>query len=384
MPPPKKLPAPDRVPNAVPEPSSISRPLGLALVAWFQASARDLPWRQNKDAYRIWVSEVMLQQTQVRTVIAYFHNFLDQFPTLKHLAEAPEERVLKAWEGLGYYRRARGLHQAAKLLVAKGHTNLPPDPELLATLPGMGDYTRNAVLSQAHGLPLPIVEANSQRVLSRVLGVKEDPAKGPVKKWLWQSAEDLVWQADPGAYNQALMELGALICTPQKPSCLVCPARPWCAAAATGDPESLPLKTPRPAITRVLEYCLALRVGSPPKTQWLLVRRSASASRWAGLWEFPHLEQVQGETHIQAKNRLVKALFPKCPPLKTQSAGTVRHAITRYQVEMAVEWASLESPVTPALSDHDASAWLTPDEIDHLPLSSPQRRVWKLLKGKGE
>lgn len=370
--------APHRIPGAASDPAALSPELPRALVAWFTKTARDLPWRHTKDAYRIWVSEVMLQQTQVRTVIGYFHRFLELFPTLADLAGAPEEKVLRAWEGLGYYRRARGLHASAKILVEQGHANLPPDPGVLSTLPGMGEYTRNAVLSQAHGLPLPIIEANSQRVLCRILGVQEDPAKGPVKKWLWYAASKLVCPRDPGAYNQALMELGALVCSPQKPACLVCPARTWCAAAASGDPEALPLKTARPATTHVTEVCLALRTGDGPATRWLLVRRPPTASRWAGLWEFPH-QPVPGDSNHEATlDGMVRDLLGNNAQPAIRHAGIIQHAITRYQVRMRVELGILKTPRNPTLAEHDAFAWLATEEIASLPLSAPQRRVWNL------
>ena len=376
---PNRLSSPRRVAGSVDDPAELAPDFSRTLVAWFKKTARDLPWRQTKDAYRIWVSEVMLQQTQVKTVIGYFHAFLDLFPTMKALAAAPEEKVLRAWEGLGYYRRARNLHAAAKMLVKHGHDNLPPDPVLLSTLPGMGEYTRNAVLSQAHGLALPIIEANSQRVLCRILGVQDDPARGPVKKWLWQSAAKLVCHSDPSAYNQALMELGALVCTPQKPGCLICPARPWCSASKTGEPESIPLKSERPAITRVWEVCMAACSGSGTHRSWLLFRRPATASRWAGLWEFAHQPMSQRDTPRDALYSLIQQLFPSDKPVETWNAGKVQHAITRYQVKLRVEVAQWEGKPAPQLTEHDAWAWLSPAEIATLPLSAPQRRVWEMV-----
>ena len=374
---------PNRLPGSV-NPAEIQPALTKALVSWFKKAARDLPWRHSNDAYRIWVSEVMLQQTQVKTVIAYFHRFLARFPTVNDLAHAPEEHVLHAWEGLGYYRRARALHRAAQSLVQAGHQNLPPDPSLLATLPGMGEYTRNAVLSQAHAMPLPIVEANSQRVLARILGVKDDPSRGPVKKWLWQSAAQLVCHKNPGTYNQALMELGALICTPQKPACLVCPARPWCAAAASGDPESLPLKSVRAQITKVSEICLACSQGPQQSRRWLLLRRPASASRWAGLWEFPHCEVPESVTPGKTMLDLAQSLFQAPLAATTTTLGRVKHAITRYQVEMQVEVAHLKNQLQPTSLNHDQHQWFTAPQIVQLPLSAPQRRVWKLLSNLSE
>src|SRR5437764_8877912 len=178
-------------------------PLHRRLLGWFDRHRRDLPWRRDRDPYRVWVSEVMLQQTQVATVVPYFERFLRAFPTLPDLAAADEQDVLRLWEGLGYYRRARDLHRAARRLVADHGGLVPDDPAALAGLPGLGRYTRNAVLSQAFDRRLPILEANSQRVLSRLFARGEDPRGGPARRWLWQAAEELLPARQAGAFNQA-------------------------------------------------------------------------------------------------------------------------------------------------------------------------------------
>src|SRR5262245_7752921 len=193
------------------------------LLRWFRTHHRDLPWRRDRDPYRIWVSEVMLHQTLVATVVPYFERFLARFPTLADLAAADEQDVLRLWEGLGYYRRARHLLQAARLLHDRHGGICPADPEAWEGLPGLGEYTRNAILSQAFDLRLPILEANSARVLSRLVGQEDDPRKGPARKALWQVAEALLPRDQVGDFNQALMELGALVCTPERPACAECP-----------------------------------------------------------------------------------------------------------------------------------------------------------------
>src|SRR5262245_64033449 len=193
------------------------------LLAWFDRHRRDLPWRADRDPYRVWVSEVMLQQTTVAAVVPYFDRFLAAFPTVQALAAADEQQVLKLWEGLGYYRRARHLHAAAKRLVAEQGGALPDDPAVWAELPGVGRYILGAVLSQAFDRKLPVVEANSLRVLARLFGYRGDPREGDGKTWVWSAAEIMLPTRRAGDFNQALMELGALVCTPTAPACGACP-----------------------------------------------------------------------------------------------------------------------------------------------------------------
>src|SRR6266852_396195 len=220
--------------------SDFRRQLCRSLLAWFDRHRRDLPWRRSRDVYHIWVSEVMLQQTQVATVIPYFKRFLEAFPTLADLAAAEEGDVLRLWEGLGYYRRARDLHRAAQRVVADHGGRIPQEPALLASLPGIGRYTLGAILSQAFDRRLPILETNSQRVLCRLFGRRCDPRRGQARRWLWEIAESLLPARRVGAFNQALMELGALVCTPAVPRCGACPVRALCAARRLGIQDEIP------------------------------------------------------------------------------------------------------------------------------------------------
>src|SRR5207253_2981976 len=200
------------------------------LLDWFATHQRDLPWRRSRDPYRIWVSEIMLQQTQVATVVPYFERFVQAFTTLACLATAEEHDVLRRWEGLGYYRRARSLHLAARQLASEHGSMVPNDPEVLSELPGMGRYTVGAVLALAFDRPMPILEANSQRVLCRLFGRDEDPRKGTARRRLWELAKSLLPKRRVGDFNQALMELGALVCTPAAPKCSACPLADKCVA----------------------------------------------------------------------------------------------------------------------------------------------------------
>lgn len=337
------------------------------LIPWFKAVARDFPWRRTQDPYAIWVSEVMLQQTTTGTVIPYFHRFMQAFPTVEALAGAQDESVLRLWEGLGYYRRCHAMLAAARQLVKAGYTNLPDNPELLATLPGMGDYTRNAVLSQAFDRSVPIVEANSRRVLARLMGLNDDPARPPAARWLWESAAALVPKHQAGAFNQALMELGGTVCSPSQPACLVCPARPLCQAAHQGVADRIPHKTPRPAITRVESVGLALRHNNA----WLL-RQCPTGARREGLWEFPHQAIEDDSAPAHRVEQFVRTILKEPHPV--HPAGVHDHSITRYRVRIHLftadvkKWALLGE-----------GRWIPAAEMAELPMSAPHRRIWKHL-----
>ncbi len=230
------------------------------LLNWFSHHARILPWRSSRDPYAIWISEVMLQQTQVATVIPYYQRFLKSFPDIASLAGAELQEVLRHWEGLGYYRRARDLHQAARVLHTSHAGSIPNDPEIVRTLPGLGRYTTNAVLSQAFDTRLPILEANSTRVLCRLLGVRRDPRQGSVQRLLWEAAGLLLPAKHVGQFNQALMELGALLCTPTAPACSACPLALHCRARIDGTQETIPdraRKRPRLRFTKLRWFSTA-------------------------------------------------------------------------------------------------------------------------------
>jgi A/G-specific adenine glycosylase len=346
--------------------TAIRRAVIRHLLPWFDAHQRDLPWRRDRDPYRIWVSEIMLQQTQVATVVGYFDRFLIAFPTLADLARADEQEVLRLWAGLGYYRRARDLHRSARRLAEFG--GLPDDPDILADLPGFGRYTLNAVLSQAYDRRLPILEANSQRVLSRLFARADDPRGGAARRWLWEAAEALLPERRVGAFNQALMELGALVCTPTNPDCDNCPLKRCCSAHRQGRQQEIPTRAAAPAITAVHEAAVVIRRGE----RVLLVQRP-STGRWANMWEFPHGERHPEEDTADAAVRLAAELTGLQVDLGPELM-TLTHAITRYRVMLACFEA--ESRRGDFRSDfYPKGEWLTPEELGERPVSSPQRRL---------
>jgi A/G-specific adenine glycosylase len=278
-----------------PQPSSGAAGTATAageLLAWFDRQRRDLPWRRTVDPYRIWLSEVMLQQTRVETVLPYYERFLAQFPTVDRLAAAPLEEVLAAWSGLGYYGRARQLHAAARLVAAAGE--FPRTLEELLELPGVGAYTAAALASIAFGLAVPVLDGNVERVMARRLVLDEDPRRRGARARLLAGAAALLDPTRPGDSNQALMELGATLCLPRRPRCLLCPLRPGCGAAREGQPE----RYPPPRRKRPGESWRLLVVVVTRGDRVLLYRRARTSPLLAGTWELPWLELDGGQTPL--------------------------------------------------------------------------------------
>jgi A/G-specific adenine glycosylase len=346
------------------------------LLAWFRRHRRNLPWRATRDPYAIWVSEVMLQQTQVATVIPYYHRFLHAFPTLEALAAASEEDVLRLWEGLGYYRRARDLHRGARWLVAEHDGRLPDDPEVFGRVPGVGRYTLGAVLSQAFDRRLPILEANSQRLLSRLLGLRDDPRSESVRRRLWQVAEELLPRRQVGEFNQALMELGALVCTPAQPRCEACPLAGCCRARRLGLQTAIPPRSASPKTVALQEVAVVVWRGR----RVLLVRRPP-AGRWAGLWEFPHGPLQPGEEHDAAAIRILAEQTGLAARPATELL-TIRHSVTRFRITLACLEAHWQAGRFQS-SFYQEGRWLVPARLAEYPVSAPQRRLAKAILRAG-
>jgi len=344
------------------------------LLAWYSKHARDLPWRRSRNPYRVWVSEVMLQQTQVETVKAYFQRFMQAFPTVQKLAAANEQEVLRLWEGLGYYRRARGLHAAAQQIVAEHHGRFPRDAATLQTLPGIGRYTAGAILSIAFDQREPILEANTIRLFARLIGYSGDPTKSAGQKILWQTAEELLPRKEIANFNQALMELGSLVCKPSDPICDQCPVASLCEANAAGAQDSIPLATKKMKFTDVSEAAVVVC-----KNGQVLVRQCATGERWAGLWDFPRFA-IESEGPLFVQDELVsKVQADTGVTIKLSGLlKTIKHGVTRYRITLDCYEARYMSGRMRSTKARPLR-WLPPAELSDVPLSSTGRRIARLI-----
>ena len=265
------------------------------LIRWFEAHKRPLPWRLKADPYRIFVVEVMLQQTQIKTVIPYYERWLKAFPNVKSLARAPIDKVLKLWEGLGYYTRARNLHKTAQEIVNRFGGKIPSDSETLMTLPGIGRYTAGAISSIAFQKPVPLVDGNVARVFSRLFNIKKDISKPETQKQFYAVGEKLVPRKNPGIFNQALMELGSLVCVSEIPKCSICPVKSLCLAFQKGDPAKLPIRSKGAPVKKI-----DMVVGIVRKNGKILIRKRPDRGIWGGLWEIPGTIRAKNETFEEA------------------------------------------------------------------------------------
>ena len=288
------------------------------LLAWYDQHARTLPWRGIHDAYRTWVSETMLQQTRVETVLGYYDRFLQRFPTIADLAAAPEDDVLKLWEGLGYYSRARNLHKGAQQVMADFDGTIPAEVDQLRRISGIGPYTAGAIASIAFDQPVPAVDGNVIRVVSRLTGIRENVGIPSVRRMLEAQAADLVPAQRPGDFNQAMMDLGATICTPGTPSCEKCPLQSLCDAYAAGDAEDLPV-LPRKNPPKVIDYAVCLIFSGDR-----VLMRQRTETMLHGLWGFP---MVEGTPTLRQLPAAVKKLT-KLAVTDTQSVGEAKHVFT--------------------------------------------------------
>ncbi|HDQ45788.1 MAG TPA: A/G-specific adenine glycosylase, partial [bacterium] len=290
------LPDPARSPGSslsvvMPVPSPRRADYESRILHWFDANRRVMPWRGTRDPYRIWVSEIMLQQTRVATAVEYFNRFIRSFPTVRDLAAAESHDVMKVWEGLGYYARARNLHRAAKEIVQRFGGCIPDRAEDLLSLPGIGRYTTGAILSIAFGRPAPVLDGNVIRVLSRFFQITDNVDRSATQKRLWALAESLLPRTRIRDFNEAMMELGALVCTPKRPGCDSCPLSDLCTARRIGIQASLPVKTPKKPLPH-----LDVTAGVIWKEGRFLITLRPPRGLLGGLWEFPGGKREAGET----------------------------------------------------------------------------------------
>ena len=345
------------------------------LLAWFAQHARDLPWRRERTPYRVWVAEVMLQQTQVTKVQDYYTRFVARFPTVAALAEAPLEDVLKQWEGLGYYSRARALHRAAQVIVAEHNGELPADVEALRRLPGIGAYTAGAVASIAFGIPAPAVDGNVRRVMARLLAWAEPDAAGldaAVRVWLPANAPGSPGPPGlPGAFTEALMELGATLCRPKSPHCPLCPWHDLCQARALGQPEAFPAPKLRKPVPHY-EVAAAVTVRDNGR---VLVARRRQDDMLGGLWEFPGGKCEDGETLPAALRRELQEEMG-IEVVVGEELIVVKHAYTHFRITLhAFACRLAEDSPPPQCIECDAFQWATLEEIDALPMSVADRKI---------
>ncbi|MBI3270295.1 MAG: A/G-specific adenine glycosylase [Planctomycetes bacterium] len=347
----------------------MSPPWPHRLTSWYRASHRDLPWRRTREPYRVWISEVMLQQTRVETVIPYFERFLARFPTVEALDAAPLEDVLKAWEGLGYYSRARNLHAAARELVLHHGGRLPTTAAALRELPGFGPYTSAAVASLAFGERTPVVDGNVLRVMARLLAVEVDPRGLHPRRRIDRALERAISGEDPSAFNQGLMELGALVCVPRSPRCPLCPLRADCTAARRGLQERLPVRPARrPVPTHEVLAAIVVRAGK------VLVVRRPRRGLLGGLWEFPCGTRQRNESADVALQRGLREKTGLA--LRRTQPGPltiVEHTFTHFHMTLVARACAAVGRVRPA-ADSEVR-WVTPAELAALPLSVPDRHV---------
>jgi A/G-specific adenine glycosylase len=341
------------------------------LLPWFGANARDLPWRRTRDPYAIWISEIMLQQTQVKTVVAYWERWMRALPDVAALARAKPARVHKLWEGLGYYARARNAQAAAKIIVDKHGGEFPKAFEEVLALPGVGRYTAGAICSIAYGQAKAILDGNVIRVLSRLFGVAGDPRGKEANARLWGLAQELVSTAaeteECGRLNEGLMELGALVCTPGEPRCPECPVRTLCFARKTKRVGELPMA--RVAGQVIQRRCAAFVV---KKEGRFLVRQRPAGAVNAHLWEFPNVE-------IAAKEKNPAAGAGEFVLTEKESFCRVRHSITRYRILLEAYHAKLS---TEAPRGNVPGVWRTAGQLDRLAFAGAHRKIVAALKAE--
>lgn len=355
-----------KVPSQQPPwpPSEMNR----RLLAWYGRDGRDLPWRRTRDPYRIWLSEIMLQQTGVTAVIPYYERFLAAFPDVATLAAAPLDRILELWAGLGYYRRARFLHEAARKIMSEHGGRFPEDPRAIMNLPGIGRSTAGAIVSIAFDRKAPILDGNVRRVLCRLLAIHGDPRSGKVEKQLWHWAETLTPEDRPHDYAQAIMDLGATVCSPRRPDCEACPLAGLCLAFWQGIQEELPQRGERKKVPLVQQVALLIHC----RGRYLVQRRPLDGML-GGLWEFPSTTVPDGGRAGDAVRTLLAGEGVSTVP---EPLGTVRHAYSHFRVELHLFVCRRSDN---GMVADESRRWLSPAELADWPLHGSHKKALSLL-----
>ncbi len=348
------------------------------LLAWFEKNKRDLPWRHNRTPYAVWISEIMLQQTQVQFVVGYFNRFVHRFPSIEALASAPLQDVLKAWEGLGYYSRARNLHRAAQTILSKFGGNFPQTKADVLSLPGIGRYTAGAILSLAFGQREPLLDGNVTRVLSRVFLI-DDPIEGTeTRKRLWNLAETLLPEKGAGHHNEALMELGATVCTPRDPRCDACPLRELCGAFSLKRQNELPHRRPKKSVPHH-----DVAAGVIWKDEEILVTLRPTDKMLGGLWEFPGGKCLENESLEACLKREILEELGLHVRVREHFMD-VKHAYSHFKITLHMFHCDYLGG-EPILDGVDDYRWIFPQELLDLPFPAADGRVIReLLKQEQE
>jgi A/G-specific adenine glycosylase len=341
-----------------------------ALLRWFAENSRDLPWRRSYLPYHIWVSEIMLQQTQMDRVVVYFNRWLDRFPDLASLAAAPEQEVLRLWEGLGYYSRAKNLLKTAELLCSRHDAALPEDHAALLQLPGIGRYTAGAIMSLAFNQSHPIVDANVERLFARLFNLAEPVKEKTTHAFIWQKAAELIPAGQARFFNQALMELGALVCLPRSPRCDACPIRDHCEAFALGVVNERPVAGKAREIIKI-----SMVSGVLHHRGKIYIQKRLADDVWPNLWEFPGGRIEEGETPEQALVREYREETGFAVH-DFKKIATIKHSFTRYRITLHCYDCRLQGNGTkPVLHAAQEYRWADPDELENFAFPAPHRRL---------
>jgi A/G-specific adenine glycosylase len=351
----------------------MTAPLASRLLSWYARHARRLPWRDHPDPYAVWVSEIMLQQTRVETVIPYFERWMNRFPSLLELAAADLQDVLNQWEGLGYYSRARNLHRAAGMVMAEYGGELPHTAQELRRLPGIGRYTAGAIASLAFGQDEAALDGNIRRVLARVFNVSAPDQSPEGQRRLWELAEAHLPPGKAGDYNQALMDLGAAVCTPRRPDCPICPLQALCEAYALGLQEARPVRRPRPETPHYTVTAAVIRQNGR-----VLIARRPEDGLLGGLWEFPGGKVDAGETLPEGLQREIQEELDAQVEVGA-ALGVYRHAFTHFRITLHAFECRLRNGDRPVAREHTAINWVPVSELSDYPMGKVDRQIARRL-----